>query len=55
MRKGLTVLAVLMLLSVAGCQHESAPFWFEGESFEAAQEQARTEGKLILIDFYSPT
>ncbi len=53
MRKGLTLLSILMLLTAAGCQQ--APFWFEGETFEAAQEQARAENKLILIDFYSPT
>ncbi len=55
MKKGLTLLAVLMLMAAAACQQEPPPFWFEGTTFDAAQVQARTEGKMILIDFYSPT
>lgn len=55
MQKSLTILAVLMLMATAACKQEPAPFWFEGTSFEAAQEQASAEGKMILIDFYSPT
>jgi hypothetical protein len=53
MRKGLTVLSILMLLAAAACQQP--PLWFEGDTFEAALEQARAGEKLILIDFYSPT
>jgi hypothetical protein len=53
MRKGLTLLSMLMLLAAAACQQP--PLWFEGDTFEAAQEQARAGEKLVLIDFYSPT
>lgn len=55
MRKGLTILAVLMLLAVAACRQQPTPFWFEGNTFEAALVQAQAQEKLILIDFYSPT
>jgi hypothetical protein len=33
---------------------EEAPFRW-GESLEEASEQAEREGKLVLLDFYSPT
>ena len=55
MRKGLTLLSILMLLAIAACQQQPAPLWFDGITFEAALEQARAGEKLILIDFYSPT
>lgn len=35
-------------------QFAEAPFTW-GESLEEASERAEREGKLVLLDFYSPT
>lgn len=47
MKKALTVSMVLVLAATA-----SAQTWFKG-SLDQAVAKAKTENKLVLIDFYS--
>jgi len=46
-KKGLALSLVLVVASVAGAQN-----WFKG-SLEEALAKARSENKLVLVDFYS--
>jgi len=50
MKKSISVV-ILAFLLLAGCSQKSV--WFEG-SFEDAGKNAEANGKLLLVDFYSP-
>jgi len=50
MKKVVLSSMILMLLMV-GCSQK--PLWFEG-TFDDAKALAANEGKLVLVDFYSP-
>lgn len=47
MKKALAVSALLVLASAASAQN-----WFQG-TLDQAVAKARTENKLVIIDFYS--
>lgn len=47
MKKAFAVLSILVLASTASAQN-----WFKG-TLEQAVAKAKTENKLVLLDFYS--
>jgi hypothetical protein len=49
MKKALLLLLVLVLTSIASAQN-----WFKG-TLDQAIAQAKTDHKLVLVDFYSYT
>ncbi len=53
MKRLFSVIVIAIALLLLGCGGQG-DVWFDG-GFDQAKSQAMADGKLIAIDFYSPT